>query len=207
MSGNSITAQQVRDTIGRFPELKKSAENSENVVPATDPPIATAQPTLPGNPAAIAGVSPGEQLYADFEKSAFVNVGSGKRLFMIINPECPHCKTTWKEFRDSVKQGKVQVALIPMAGLGSDAERAAAQLLSAPDPMAAWDRYVDGDAKALAGEAKPEKLQAVRSNFALADKWQVQATPYMAYRGRDGKVKIIQGKPKDMAQLLADLAP
>ena len=174
---------------------------------------------VPGDPAAVAAeakasnlppavtLSPGEQLMQDMQAAAGVTVGKNENaeILMLIDPNCPYCQATWKELRDSVAKNIVQIKLVPMGSFGSNEERAAAQLLHVANPYEAWDKYVGGDHTTLDGTPNNVQLLAVRNNRALVDRWNIRATPYLVYRAKDGRVKIVQGKPDRMAAVLNDI--
>ncbi len=105
--------------------------------------------------------------------------------------------------RDTVIKNALQIRLIPIGVQGNDHERAAAQLLHLADPMNGWDKYVAGDKTQLAGAPDATLVAAIRSNYALIDSWHIQMTPYLVYRAKDGKVKIIQGEPEQASPPLS----
>ena len=153
-------------------------------------------------------VSPGERLVQDLKAAAGVVLGQNDEteLLMMVAPSCPNCKSTWKELRESVLAKKFQVRLVPVYNSTGSAEKnAAAQLLKAEKPFETWDRFVSGDASALAGTPDPVAVRAVEANLSLVSKWNIQGYPYLVYRGRDGRVKIVQGRPERMAAVLLDL--
>lgn len=156
----------------------------------------------------MVALSPGDRLYQDLKAAAGVRAGTNEtsEILMIVSPTCPHCKATWRALRDYVKNGSVSVKLIPVTNdPKKDETRAAAQLLKAANPVETWDKYVEGDASALGGEADPIQLKAVLANTELLLKWNIQATPYLVYRSKDGRVKIVQGEPQRMPAVLSDL--
>ena len=83
------------------------------------------------------------------QNAAGVDVGaaSAPKIYMVVDPNCPHCHDTWQALRTAVFGGKLQIRLIPIDAFGSDSARAAAQLLHAANPLDAWDKYVGGDQK------------------------------------------------------------
>lgn len=153
-------------------------------------------------------VSPGERLVMDLKASSNVVLGhnEGAELIMVVSPNCSHCKKTWAELRDAVMANKIQVRMVPINRDPEGEEiKVAAQLLRAPDPLGAWDKYVSGDKTALAGEPDEAALKAIAGNRVMTDRWNIVGTPYLVYRGQDNKVKIVQGRPERMAAVLADL--
>lgn len=195
--------------------LNGPAEQQKEIVKAGDQGGAAAVPGDPtasakqqNNPLPSVPLSPGERLVQDLKASASVILGNadGAELIMVVAPGCPNCKQTWLELRDAVKNHKMQVRLVPVYNsMGTDERRVSAQLLKVQDPMSAWDRYVQGDASALAGEPDEIASKAVQANLSLVAKWNIQGYPYLVYRGRDGRVKIVQGRPERMAAVLSDL--
>lgn len=160
-----------------------------------------------GTPAANVALSPGERLMQDMLAANAASVGNGDAplLNMVVDPNCPHCKATWKTVRDAVFAGKVQIRLIPIGNISPDSTRAAAVLLAVTDPLTAWDKWAAGDKTALSENVQPAKVAQVNENRVLVDKWNITATPYLVYRGQNGKVKVVQGEPENMKDILADL--
>ncbi len=155
-------------------------------------------------------LSPGERLHQDLQAAASVVLGhnGAAELMIVIDPNCPHCKATWNELREHVFAKKLQVRLVPVSSvLGSDEARVAARLLESASPLEAWDKYVNGEKNALSGKPDPVRSKAILGNRVLAKKWNITATPYLVYRAKDGRVKIVLGKPERMAAVLSDLLP
>ncbi len=165
-------------------------------------------PITGNNKALSANLSPGERLFRDLQAANGVILGKNDRaeIMMVMDPTCPHCKATWKELRDAVMANRVQVRLIPVTNdPESDNTRAGARLLMDPNPLETWERYVNGDKNVLNGDVEQNRIEAILLNNQLIEKWNIRSTPYLAYRAKDGKVKIVQGKPERMATVLSDL--
>lgn len=103
--------------------------------------------------------------------------------------------------------GKLRVRMIPVGELGTPHETQGALLLQSSDPFSVWDRHVAGDKAALAGTPDQAHLNQIMANNDLIIRWNIATTPYLVYRDRDGKIKIIQGEPSDPAGLVAAIAP
>jgi hypothetical protein len=89
--------------------------------------------------------------------------------------------------------------------VGGEEANQAAQLLVSKNPLEAWDKYAGGDQKALDGAVDEIALKAVVANLNLVSKWNIKGYPYIVYRGKDGRIKIVQGRPERMAAILLDL--
>lgn len=218
--GENVTSKQITQLVENNNEVKtlleKSAREKGDILKAgaqeggaTSVPSAS-QPSSSKEgsalPAAIS--SPGERLYADLEAAAGVFLGrsEGPQIQMVVAPSCPNCKKTWAELRPYVKEGGLGVRLIPVYNTtGEEEKNAAAQLLRAKDPLATWDAYVSGDTSALAGAPDPVAVRAITGNLGLVAKWNIQGYPYLVYRAKDGRIKIVQGRPERMSAVLADI--
>lgn len=149
--------------------------------------------------------TPSEQLYYDLENSNWLPVGqAGTPLFYsFIDPQCAHCHNMMNALKSHIDNGKVQVRIIPV-GFRDETQAQAAYLLAAPAPSDLFWRYLSGNKDAL--PASPEiSKQGVQRNLSIMQSWKLSVTPLIVYRGKDGKVKIIRGMPKDLNGLLADL--
>ena len=234
-SGENISSAQIERVFSDHPDLKNtftSAAQAASGMPATaGNPMAAAMaaraqamtaftnqaaglgaasiPTLPATAPLLA--SPGERLMQDVQKAATVTLGnpSAPQILIVMDPTCPHCKATWKMLRDKVIGNSLQIRLIVISRNADDAEeeRAAAQLLHVANPLETWDKYVDGDKAQLAGTPDASLLQSVRANHTIVDGWHIQHTPFLVYRGKDGKVKIVEGEPTNVQAILSDLTP
>lgn len=211
--GENVSVLQVNSLMQSNAEvaaLISSASKEQVAISQVGSPPAPA-PTSSSSAAAPAmpsmNLSPGERLLHDLGGAANVMLGnpSSPEIMMIMDPRCPHCQATWKALRDVVVANKIHVRMVPIATEGSQNERAATVLLALPNPIEAWDKYVAGDEHALSGESTPAALAAVRANGALVDRWKISNTPYLVYRGKDGKVKVMKGEPEKLSVLLADV--
>ena len=149
--------------------------------------------------------TPSEQLFWDIENSNWVPIGKAGTpvVYSFIDPQCPHCHAMMRDLREKIDAGKVQVRLIPV-GFKEASRAQAAFLLATPGPEGAWWRHLDGDTTAL--PAKQEiNQQGVQRNLSVMQSWKLSVTPLMVYRGKDKKVKILRGKPKDVDTLINDL--
>jgi len=155
-----------------------------------------------------ATLSPGDRLYEDLEAAAGVVLGKSDapEIQIVVAPNCPNCKSTWRELRDAVKAGQISVRLVPVYNsLGGEEANIAAQLLRAKDPYEEWDKHVNGDKAALSGKPDEIAMKAVVANLTLVSKWNIKGYPYLVYRSKEGKIKIVQGRPERMAAVLLDM--
>jgi len=147
-----------------------------------------------------------ERFFEELKSAAGVTLGRNPKaeILMVIGPSCPHCKKTWKEIRGAVRDGLIQVRLIPLMNTSGDL-KTSALLLKAENPLEAWDRYVEGDLFAFEGEADGEQAKAVMLNNVLMEKWNIKATPCIVYRDKNNRIKIVKGEPRDVREIFDDL--
>jgi thiol:disulfide interchange protein DsbG len=150
--------------------------------------------------------TPAEQLFADIEGSNWVRVGQPDApvVYSFIDPQCPYCHEFIKDLRgDYLTNGMVQVRMIPV-GFRDETRAQAAFLLSVPSPQDRWFRHLDGDESALPVSSSINQ-QGVQKNLAIMQSWKLNVTPLSVYRAKNGEVKIVQGRPKDLPAMLADI--
>ncbi len=149
--------------------------------------------------------TPSEQLYFDIENANWIPVGQAGTplLYSFVDPQCSYCHNMMIALKPHIESGRVQVRIIPV-GFSDETQAQAAYLLAAPSPVDLYWRYLEGDKDAL--PASPEiSKQGVQRNMSLMQSWKLDVTPLVVYRGKDGKVKIIRGMPKNLDSLIADL--
>jgi hypothetical protein len=210
--GENITTLQVQTLAANNKEvatLINSMKNEEESISVAGnqgtSPAGAAQPTLGGMPSQP--LSPGERLLHDLSTAATIVVGvpSSPEVLMVMDMHCLHCQAAWRALRDAVFKGSLHIRMIPIGDEGSDSERAGAIFLNTPDPLNAWDKYVAGDHTLFPGAPSQQALSAVRSNHAIIDAWGIHDTPYLVYRAKDGKVKIVDGEPEKVSLILGDM--
>ncbi len=149
--------------------------------------------------------SPSEQMFADIEGSNWVALGSTTApvVYMFIDPQCPYCHDFMKTLQKDIEGGRVQVRMIPV-GFRDETRAQAALLLAVPNAQERWFRHLDGDKEALPATPGINE-QGVERNMAVMQSWKLNVTPLSVYRAQDGKVKIVQGRAKDVKAFLGDL--
>lgn len=150
--------------------------------------------------------SPSERLFYDIEGSNWLPLGvpGAPVAYAFIDPQCPHCHAFIQDLREAyINKGLMQLRIIPI-GFKEETVAQAAFLLATPNPQERWFRHMDGDKDALPAKSGISD-QGVQRNLAIMQSWKFDVTPLIVYRGKDNKVKIIKGKPKDDAAFVADL--
>lgn len=150
--------------------------------------------------------SPSEQLYHDIESSNWVPLGQAGApvLYAFIDPQCPHCHSFINDLRHQyLDAGQLQLRMVPV-GFKEDTRAQAAYLIATPDPQKQWYKHMDGDKTALPAKAEISQ-QGVQRNLAIMQAWQFNVTPMLVYRAKDGTVKIVQGRPKNLPGMIADI--
>lgn len=193
--GNMATVDQVRDL------QKQGGEILDMLAVAPDKP----KEEVTSVQDAFKYKTPAERMFTDVENSNWVKLGKDGApvIYSFVDPQCPHCHEFLKDLKaDYIDKGLIQVKIIPV-GFRAETLAQAAFLLASPDAESKWYKHLDGS------EPLPAKTdvstQGVQKNLALMQAWKFTATPLSVYRSRSGEVKIIRGRAKDLAAVLADL--
>ena len=152
--------------------------------------------------------TPSEQLFSDVESGNWIPLGNDGApvIYSFVDPQCPYCHALITDMRkDYIDTGAVQVRMIPV-GFKEGSMEQSAFLLAVPNPQARWYRHLEGDAEALPVTPGINE-QGVQRNMAIMQSWKFDVTPLTVYRAKSGQVKIVQGRVKDLAALVSDLAP
>lgn len=150
--------------------------------------------------------TPSERLFNDVVNSNWVPLGQAGApvAYAFIDPQCPHCHAFISDLRkEYLDKGKIQLRLVPV-GFKEETMAQAAFLLASPNPQERWYRHMDGDATALPAKSDINQ-QGVQRNLAIMQSWKFDVTPMIVYRGKDGTVKIVRGRAKDIPALIDDL--
>ena len=149
--------------------------------------------------------SPAEQFYYDVDNSNWIPFGKAGTpvLYAFVDPQCPHCHEMMKNLKAYIDNGKAQVRLIPI-GFRQDTVSQAAYLLAAPNPTDLWWRNMAGEKNVIPALGEIN-TQGVQRNLSIMQAWKLSGTPTVIYRAKDNSVKIVEGNPKNLQQLIGDL--
>lgn len=197
--GRPITIEQVKDLQAQGGALLDLLAEGEEAKPQEAKPIESLAETMKSQ-------TPSERLFRDVESSNWIRLGSESApvIYSFVDPQCPHCHAMLQELRkDYIDTGLIQIRIMPV-GFQQGSLAQAAYLLAAPNGEELFYRHLDGDETALPAKGDIS-TQAVQKNMALMQNWKFNVTPLSVFRGKDGTVKIIRGKPKDAKTLLDEL--
>jgi protein-disulfide isomerase len=165
-------------------------------------PMAQPAPDMNQAPASNA-----EQMFADFAAAPHITAGKpgAPLILMLMDINCPHCHKTWKALEKAVDSGKLSVNLIPIPAMGGQSAKEEAVWLASKDPVEVFKKKIAGDEKILSGTPGQDKLADVAKNMELVQKWKIQQTPTILYRGKNGKVRLITGEPESADVIISDI--
>jgi protein-disulfide isomerase len=156
----------------------------------------------------VKGLSRAEQFFAELKKTTMLTFGKSDapHLYMIMDVHCHFCHATWKLLEPHVDDGSLRLSMIPIGAMGMQSETDATNWINSKDPLDTWRKHVAGDKTILKiGDMDPSKSDAVNANTKFVYKWKVDQTPYLVYRGQNGKVRMVMGMPQELDALLKDL--
>ena len=213
--GDAITLQQINTLRGNEGE---AIDRIAGYVPTTDKKettvaVDTAVNPLPDfkDPATLlktAVKGKGEQLYEGAVSANWVSLGNkdAPAIYTFIDPECPHCHDLIQDIRKSgfLENNSLQLRLIPVGVLSEASIKEAAYLLASPAPQEDLYRHLDGDSKALMVDPNAN-TQGIERNMKLMQDWNLEVTPFSVYKDKNGKVKILQGRPDNLKKIITEL--
>lgn len=214
--GDAITLQQINalrknegEPLDRLAGYVPTTDKKEVAAAVTD----TSANPLPDfkDPATLlktAVKSKGEQLYEGAVSANWVALGNKEAptIYTFIDPECPHCHDLIQDIRKSgfLENGSLQLRLIPVGVLSEASLKEAAYLLASPTPQQDLYSHLDGNSKALMVDSNAN-TQGVERNMKLMQDWNLEVTPFSVYKAKNGKVKILQGRPDNLKKIITEL--
>jgi len=179
------------------PDQIDTAPQTAEIQPAPTPP----QAVVP------AADSPSERLLASMQTAPGIVWGnpSAPMFSAFIDPNCVHCQQFLREAEPFVTSGRVSVRMVLVAFDDKSAQQAAFLLASA-DGADRMVRYAKGDATSIPVTGNADTT-VLAKNTELMNTWNLRGTPHILYRGPDGKIRLIRGRPFDINATVNDLAP
>lgn len=136
-----------------------------------------------------------------------------KELWILFDPNCIYCHKTYDALKPAVETGKVKVHIIQAGFLKESSLGKAAAIMAAKDPSAALaededkfdESHEEGGIKGDTSNA--DAVAAVQANNAWMQAQGISGTPYLLYKGVDGKMADFGGYDADIDGLLAKIGP
>ena len=152
--------------------------------------------------------TPAEQMFSDIENANWVALGKpgAPIMYSFIDPQCPHCHSFIQDLQTGgfFENGQIQLRIIPV-GFREETRAQAAYLIATPNPEKTWFEHMAGNETALPAKSEINQ-QGVQRNLAIMQSWKFDVTPMIIYRGQDGSVKLVRGKPQNLPSVISDLA-
>jgi protein-disulfide isomerase len=135
------------------------------------------------------------------ESTAWFSLGreGAPVVYMLADPQCPHCHNVWAQLRPRIEAGEIMVKIILVGALPGSEERAIS-ILSRPEPGRAW-LAGEGSTNARVAPPPPENSRQfqmaqrlLRANLEFAREVGIKGTPWLAYVGRDGELRTVEGE-------------
>lgn len=133
-------------------------------------------------------------------------------VIMVADPKCVYCHRAWPVLRQLALDNRINIRVILASVLtGEGSVEAADALLSNPNVDRAWlegqgstDDTPVMEVVSHSSAAWQHADEARQKNTAFAMKYIKKGTPFLAYVGRDGRLRSAEG-PNDMAGFLGDI--
>lgn len=133
------------------------------------------------------------------------NPDAKRIVYAFDDTRCPFCHRLWKATQPLLEKGDVQIRTILVGVIAPESLPEAANILDAKDPAAAWNRNEENfGANPPPGDyASPAALAKVRANTALMQKLGFMGTPSIVWKDAEGRIRALQGMPRDQQGLEA----
>ena len=147
------------------------------------------------------------------ETGAIMAGSKGPVLTVFIDPNCIFCHMLYQQLEPLVAKGALRARYVLVAVVKRSSFAKAAAILSAKNPAAALQQdQAAFDPKTEEGGIKPDTAPTkavtdrISANNALMSKAGGDGTPMLLFCSKDGSVQQLEGLPRDVNTLLAEMA-
>ncbi|MHB1895601.1 MAG: thiol:disulfide interchange protein DsbG [Metallibacterium sp.] len=147
------------------------------------------------------------------ETGAIMAGSKGPVLTVFIDPNCIFCHMLYQQLEPLLAKGTLRARYVLVAVVKRSSFAKAAAILSAKNPAAALQQdQAAFDPKTEEGGIKPDSAPSkavtdrIGANNALMSKAGGDGTPMLLFCSKDGSVQQLEGMPRDVNALLAELA-
>jgi len=149
-------------------------------------------------------------LWGELQKAASISEGAGERqLYIFFDPNCPYCHDLYQSLQPLIGPKQLKIAWIPVGILALSSFGKAAHLLEDKNPTAALAEAERNFRHRKGGltprRATPAIAAELASNAQLLTVAGGNGVPFLVYKDRMGRVRIVVGNPpKDaLARIIA----
>ena len=146
------------------------------------------------------------------ETGAIMAGSKGPVLTVFIDPNCIFCHMLYQQLEPLVAKGALRARYVLVAVVKRSSFAKAAAILSAKNPAAALQQdQAAFDPKTEEGGIKPDSTPSkavtdrIGVNNALMSKAGGDGTPMLLFCSKDGSVQQLEGMPRDVNTLLAEM--
>jgi hypothetical protein len=182
------------DMIKQF--MVKYPERAQEILALVRTQVTSGQVDKP----AAAANSPSEILWQKLQQGGKITFGTNKDapvLFAVLDPVAPATMDVWKHLGPIAKDNKIILNILPLGLTTADSIMEIATTLGDQDPQGAWEKLMNGQASVKTGTPDSTGVLGMKANVDLAQSLNLRNLPLIVYRDKDGKIRIIQGVPKD----------
>jgi hypothetical protein len=195
MLGGALVGPDGKETSSELTKnfMKQYPERAQEI-------LATVRKQLPVNKDDKKAGSPSEILWQKLQQGGQITFGPGKdvpEIFAILDPVAPATKEIWQHLSPLAKDNKITLHILPLGMTTADSIMEIAQTLGDKDPKAAWENLMNGKSNVKQDTPESAGILGMKANVDLAQGMNLRTLPFIAYHDGSGKIRIIQGVPKN----------
>ena len=230
--GVNVTGVQINDMRDRFENAKMRAESLSEEISVLEPssvpaPVPSMLPSMEkvsneeiqAGEVAEASIADYkskrnvEQIKDQLDRLAWFSVGASNapHIYMVVDPNCPHCHRAWTEIRPLVMSSDLSVRVIMIGALKGSRDKAIS-ILSREEPGRAWFAGEGSTAQMPVAPAPSRSSKEYKSavgflktNEKFVTDNVLESTPYIFAFDKNGELYESMGWPKDDKMFLSIL--
>lgn len=147
------------------------------------------------------------EFWQDIERSRWIGIGSESAppLYLVADPSCEHCRGMLESLLLLTEQGKLQIRVILVSLLDEKSEEAVSFIFSQEDPAQALRAYNKNPTIRSKQAFTLKSAEDKDRHNALLLKWNLTSTPLSIFKNREGSVKVIEGVPQKIHNVIQEI--
>ena len=155
-----------------------------------------------------AATSPSEILWDKLHQGGRILFGAEKGapvVFAVMDPAQGRSHDLWKQFQPAIKEKKISLYILPLAVTNADGILEIAHILGGKNPQELWTKTMEGHSAVTVETPDSNGVLGMKANVELAQSLNLRNIPFIVYRGKEGKVRIINGVPNDWDKFMKEV--
>lgn len=149
-----------------------------------------------------------EKFWQQLNQGGKIRFGAEKDapvLFALLDPAQKQSKYFWQKISPVLKSKKITLYILPIGLTSADSILEIANILGSANPQEGWLKAMKGQSTVTQTTPESNGVLGMKANVEIAQSIHLRQVPLLVYRGKQDKIRLVSGQPKNWQDFLDEL--